>query len=476
MNGNPRSDEWSLILSGFLMVLVCRRLRTMIRSASLSVRHCASGSHPLHRSHLHLPSASSLPHPVRFKSKTTILVSKALRKKRIRQAAGLAAFHDYYEQHYGERWQASLFPALQQPTRSGALINRYIGVANQSRIESLFTRLGAEPWPADGITLAKQCWQFPVSSSEDALPTKPVARPATPDVDAISPSRFPAPHTVHTMADRLACVSPDDRYPAPLPYYPLDLASVLAVDAMGLQGHERVLDLCAAPGGKSITIAQKLRLEEERKTADATGPALDANDVSADRHKRLVFTLRSYLPRAIVSDYSRVNIANKDALAARMPQSQSVKHTEEQNTSCELVSASLILFLCCSVVVQLRRRSCGRSLQHRSPHAALVSDRAGELGGGPIPPRSGATDRAAPAGPAHGARGRRGAVRDLLSVSPGERRRDSIRARAGRQVDRQGPNRSGRHSNRLCSGEDRRTQCRGGDDGECQERGAHAVR
>lgn len=301
----------------------------MLRSVFPSVRFrsapsvdCVCSS----RSSLRLPVAPPLLHPgpVRFKAKTTNLVSKALRKKRIRQAAGIAAFHEYYAEHYGQRWHASLFPALQQPTRSGALINRYVGDENRARIESVFGRLGAQPWSASGVTLASQCWQFPASSSDTELPDKPLARPATLDMDAISDSRFPAPHTVHALVDRLTCVSPDARYAAPIPYYPLDLSSVLAVDAMGLKGHERVLDMCAAPGGKSITIAQRLRLEAEPNTPNAPVASLDANDISSDRHKRLVFTLRSYLPHSIVSDFNRVNIANKDVLAARVPQSQSV--------------------------------------------------------------------------------------------------------------------------------------------------------
>lgn len=327
----------------------------MLRSALSSVRRWASSADCAlgHRSPLALPSAPSLPHPVRFKSKSTSTVSKATRKKLTRQAAGLAAFHEYYEQYYGPRWHASLLPALQQPTRTGAILNRFIGAANQSRIESLFSRMGAQPWPAAGITLAKQCWQFPVSSP--ALSATPAARPTAPDVDAVSPSRFPAPHTLHAMMDPLTCVSPDDAYPAPLPYYPLDLASVLAVEALGLSGHERVLDLCAAPGGKSITIAQKLRLEEEPNTGGAPVASLDVNDASADRHKRLVHTLRSYLPRSIVGDYTRVNIANKDALAARMPQSQSDR-TRSRVTSlscceCAYSSLSLSFMLCCVVTM-----------------------------------------------------------------------------------------------------------------------------
>ena len=42
----------------------------------------------------------------------------------------------------------------------------------------------------------------------------------------------------------------------------MDAASVLPVLALDVQSNDRVLDLCAAPGGKSYLILQMLRLYE----------------------------------------------------------------------------------------------------------------------------------------------------------------------------------------------------------------------
>lgn len=41
-------------------------------------------------------------------------------------------------------------------------------------------------------------------------------------------------------------------------YYLMDAASVLAVEALGVRKGDKVLDLCAAPAGKSVAILQKL--------------------------------------------------------------------------------------------------------------------------------------------------------------------------------------------------------------------------
>jgi len=69
------------------------------------------------------------------------------------------------------------------------------------------------------------------------------------------------------------------------PYY-LDAASVRAAQALGVEPGDAVLDLCAAPGGKTLVLALAL---------GGTGE-LVANDRSADRRARLRRVVAEHLP------------------------------------------------------------------------------------------------------------------------------------------------------------------------------------
>ncbi len=82
------------------------------------------------------------------------------------------------------------------------------------------------------------------------------------------------------------------------PYY-LDPASVFAALQLPVSGAERFLDLCAAPGGKTLVIAARMPL-------DAT---LVSNERSASRKQRLVQVCDSSLPAEV---RSRVRISCGD--------------------------------------------------------------------------------------------------------------------------------------------------------------------
>ncbi|XP_060087747.1 5-methylcytosine rRNA methyltransferase NSUN4 [Heteronotia binoei] len=71
-----------------------------------------------------------------------------------------------------------------------------------------------------------------------------------------------------------------------LGYYLLDAASVLPVLALNVQPGDLVLDLCAAPGGKTLALLQTGCCRE-----------LAANDVSVSRTGRLNRVLSSYIPK-----------------------------------------------------------------------------------------------------------------------------------------------------------------------------------
>lgn len=70
-------------------------------------------------------------------------------------------------------------------------------------------------------------------------------------------------------------------------YYLMDAASILAVEALEIQAGERVVDLCAAPGGKSLLCAYKLQ---------ETG-LLVSNDRSAARRARIHRIFDEYIPK-----------------------------------------------------------------------------------------------------------------------------------------------------------------------------------
>jgi 16S rRNA (cytosine1407-C5)-methyltransferase len=94
---------------------------------------------------------------------------------------------------------------------------------------------------------------------------------------------------------------------SPEPYY-MDSASIFAAGSLELPPEGRILDACAAPGGKSLVLASRL----------APGMSLVANELSADRRRRL----RDVLDRHLSPDLRmRVQVTGRDAasLCRSMP-------------------------------------------------------------------------------------------------------------------------------------------------------------
>ncbi len=84
----------------------------------------------------------------------------------------------------------------------------------------------------------------------------------------------------------------------PEPYF-LDSASVIAAEALVLRPGCRILDMCAAPGGKTLVIAS--RMDE--------ASSLVANDLSAERRRRLAAVLDRHLPPPL---RRRVRVVGRD--------------------------------------------------------------------------------------------------------------------------------------------------------------------
>lgn len=84
-----------------------------------------------------------------------------------------------------------------------------------------------------------------------------------------------------------------------LEYYVMDPASIFAALALEVQDGDVVLDMCAAPGGKSLILAEALKTDGE----------LTANELSETRRDRLKKVIQQYVPRDV---RDRVWVTGKD--------------------------------------------------------------------------------------------------------------------------------------------------------------------
>lgn len=160
-------------------------------------------------------------------------------------------FYQHFHKIYGERWPA-LLAALLKPEMQVARENRLSPVA------------AAESRAWRGLPLRSE------------LPGCYWLTPGT----GFSPER---------NADEL------------LDVYVMDPASVMVARALEVQSGDRVLDMCAAPGGKSLILIEALAEEGE----------IFCNDLSPERRERLKKVIQQYVPRRI---RDRVWVTGKDGV------------------------------------------------------------------------------------------------------------------------------------------------------------------
>lgn len=86
-----------------------------------------------------------------------------------------------------------------------------------------------------------------------------------------------------------------------LDIYVMDPASVMVARALEAQDGDRLLDMCAAPGGKSLVLIEALRTQGE----------IFCNDLSPERRERLKKVIQQYVPRHI---RDRVWVTGKDGV------------------------------------------------------------------------------------------------------------------------------------------------------------------
>ena len=160
-------------------------------------------------------------------------------------------FYHFFLKVYGSRW-AGLYEALLKSERQVARVN------NLSPIPDL----GVKKWS---------------SFKED---------PALPGCLWLEPG---------------AGVGPERNADELLDIYIMDPASVMVARALQVQNGDRVLDMCAAPGGKSLILIEALKDAGE----------IFCNDLSPERRERLKKVIQQYVPRNI---RDRVWVTGKDGV------------------------------------------------------------------------------------------------------------------------------------------------------------------
>ncbi|WP_253716007.1 RsmB/NOP family class I SAM-dependent RNA methyltransferase [Bdellovibrio bacteriovorus] len=160
-------------------------------------------------------------------------------------------FYLYFQKIYGERWPA-LFTALSKPEQQ---------VARENILS---------PVPAGAL----RKWQ--------SLPVKP----------ELSGCYWLSPGSGF---------SPERNEDELLDVYVMDPASVMVARALDVQPGDRILDMCAAPGGKSLVMIEALREDGE----------IFCNDLSPERRERLKKVIQQYVPRNI---RDRVWVTGKDGV------------------------------------------------------------------------------------------------------------------------------------------------------------------
>lgn len=245
--------------------------------------------------------------------------------------ATVAAFHSHYASptKWGhERWHGSLYPSLAKPTRYAVLKNQYVSnsgfekalspVAAEELRQLQLPRLPSDTTEDDG--------DGKVSKPRTILYERTIAETPQTGQDAQTPDENSKSH----KEDDAFLFSAPQPVPSPsnpdkdlMSHWNMDAASALSAHMLGVQPNDKVLDLCAAPGGKSVALAQLIfpHLHAESSSSPAT-PAtlgcLHANELDHARNRRLASNLRSYLPASLFDeDNKAVRVLRLDGADGR---------------------------------------------------------------------------------------------------------------------------------------------------------------
>ncbi|NWI76551.1 NSUN4 methyltransferase, partial [Dryoscopus gambensis] len=202
-------------------------------------------------------------------------------------------FDTNYSLHLGALWP-SVRAGLLCEQKYGALLNNF---AAADHVPEELELLNATDFVSEASQKAQQ-WQQGAAAGEAARGSQEGSE-ASPLLSASISSKikcytFPRGDIMRFRPARLDALGLLD-------YYLMDAASLLPVLALNVQPDDFVLDLCAAPGGKTLALLQ-------------TGFCghLAANDVSVSRTKRLYQILHSYVPREVRDTVSVTSYDGRD--------------------------------------------------------------------------------------------------------------------------------------------------------------------
>nr|XP_044626647.1 5-methylcytosine rRNA methyltransferase NSUN4 isoform X2 [Equus asinus] len=193
----------------------------------------------------------------------------------------LQNFDMTYSVQFEDLWP-SIRVSLLSEQKYGALVNNF---AAWDHVSAELEQLSARDFVNEAISHRER----EPESGQTAVPS-PASWACSPNLRCFT---FPRGDVSRFPPARLGSLGVMD-------YYLMDAASLLPVLALGLQPGDTVLDLCAAPGGKTLALLQ-------------TGCCrnLAANDLSTSRTGRLQKVLHSYVPQDI-RERNRVRVTSWD--------------------------------------------------------------------------------------------------------------------------------------------------------------------
>ncbi|NWH92560.1 NSUN4 methyltransferase, partial [Aegithalos caudatus] len=202
-------------------------------------------------------------------------------------------FDTSYSLHLGALWP-SVRAALLCEQKYGALLNNF---AAAGHVPQELELLNATDFVSEASQKVQQ-WQRGAAAGEAARRCQEGSEMSPPLCASIS-SKIKCYTFPRGDITRFRPARPDSL--GLLDYYLMDAASLLPVLALNVQPGDFVLDLCAAPGGKTLALLQ-------------TGLCghLAANDISISRTKRLYQILHSYVPKEVRDTVSVTSYDGRD--------------------------------------------------------------------------------------------------------------------------------------------------------------------